>query len=120
MVEHGDLLGVEDHFLGAAGLLGPDMGLVEDDLGLLDCAILGQGYRELPSFAGEGGGMYGWAYREGDFKVVVAEGIDTELYNVVEDPLEQSNLLADGVSDNELAVVEGLTARRTALLDSAN
>lgn len=67
----------------------------------------------------KGGGMYGWAYREGDFKVVVAEGIDTELYNVVEDPTEQNNLLADGISDEEMALVEALTAKRTALLDTA-
>lgn len=68
----------------------------------------------------KGGGMYGWAYREGDFKVVVAEDADPELYNVVEDPTEQNDLLADGTSDEERALVEALTVQRTALLATAN
>ncbi len=68
----------------------------------------------------QGGGNYGWAYREGDFKVIAAEGADPALYNVMEDPTEQNNLLADGISDMEKALVKTLTAQRTALVATAD
>ncbi|AKS45132.1 Arylsulfatase A [Octadecabacter temperatus] len=68
----------------------------------------------------KGGGMYGWAYREGDYKVVVALDADVELYNLVEDPMEQNDLLADGGTTEHLAISEALSAAREAIVAPAN
>lgn len=59
----------------------------------------------------KGGGVYGWSLREGVFKLVNPEGEDPELYNLADDPLEATNLLADGTSGDEAAVVTSITAR---------
>lgn len=66
-----------------------------------------------------GGGIYGWALRQGDFKLVVADGQDEELYNVVDDPLELSNLLEAGGSDEHRAIAAALASRRDGLVSGA-
>lgn len=66
----------------------------------------------------KGGGVYGWSLREGNFKSVNAEGLAPELYNLLDDPMEQTNLLANGGTDEMQAIVESLNTRRNILLES--
>ncbi len=49
--------------------------------------------------------------REGDFKLVAETGAEPELYNLVADPMEAADLLADGTSDDEAAIVEAIETR---------
>jgi len=64
----------------------------------------------------KGGGLYGWALREGDYKTVNPKGQPPELYNVIDDPREQNNLLADGGNAESLGVSKRLKARQEALV----
>ncbi|MBO6640448.1 MAG: hypothetical protein JJ920_20610 [Roseitalea sp.] len=66
-----------------------------------------------------GGGIYGWALRQGDFKLVVANGQDEELYNVVDDPFELDNLLAADGNDEHRAIAAALASRRDGLVSGA-
>ena len=53
----------------------------------------------------------GWALREGPFKLVQVEGSEPRLYDLSKDPLEAVDLLADGTSADEAAIVASLKAR---------
>ncbi len=55
--------------------------------------------------------VFGWALREGDYKLVALEGTVFELYDIAADPREATNLLADGVSADEGAILSRLQAR---------
>lgn len=48
--------------------------------------------------------VFGWALREGDYKLVHAEGTERALYNLADDPREAVDLLADGLSADEAAI----------------
>ncbi|MEJ6394608.1 sulfatase-like hydrolase/transferase [Gymnodinialimonas sp. 2305UL16-5] len=67
-----------------------------------------------------GGGIYGWTLRQGDFKLVVAEGQDPELYNLAEDPFELHDLLADRATNEHMAIAEELQARQVDLIARQN
>lgn len=54
---------------------------------------------------------FGWALREGPFKLVQVEGSEPRLYDLSNDPIEAVDLLADGTSSDEAAVVARLEAR---------
>ena len=64
----------------------------------------------------KGGGVYGWALREGKYKSINPKDGATELYNLEDDPMEQNNLLADGGTDELKAIAAKLQARRSELL----
>ena len=49
--------------------------------------------------------------REGQFKLVQADGSKPMLYDLSTDPLEAMDLLADGKSPEEAAIVASLEAR---------
>ncbi|MCB1406867.1 MAG: sulfatase-like hydrolase/transferase [Rhodobacteraceae bacterium] len=51
--------------------------------------------------APRGPDIYGWAVREGDYKLVQRAGEDAELYHLGRDPFERTDLLADGTSEEE-------------------
>ena len=53
----------------------------------------------------------GWALREGPFKLVQVEGSEPRLYDLSKDPLEAVDLLADGTSSDEAAIVASIEAR---------
>jgi arylsulfatase A-like enzyme len=55
--------------------------------------------------------LFGWALREGAFKLVTPLGADPMLFNLETDPLEATDLLADGASPQETAAVASITAR---------
>ncbi|MGO4910523.1 sulfatase-like hydrolase/transferase [Pseudorhodobacter sp. W20_MBD10_FR17] len=65
-------------------------------------------FSDLPSAPAD---VFGWAIREGDWKLVVEDGAEPKLYNIAVDPLEAVDLLADGASDAEAAIVTRLEAR---------
>jgi arylsulfatase A-like enzyme len=52
--------------------------------------------------------VYGWAMRQGDHKLVQADGVKPELYNLADDPKETTNLLANGISTSHAEIVEKL------------
>ncbi len=54
--------------------------------------------------------VFGWALREGPFKLVQVEGSKPRLYDLSKDPLEAVDLLADGTSSDEAAIVASLEA----------
>lgn len=68
----------------------------------------------------KGGGIYGWSMRKGDFKIISPENKPAELYNLASDPLEQTNLLADGGSANLNAIKDELIKKREALLATSD
>lgn len=55
--------------------------------------------------------VFGWALREGAYKLVAEKGEAVELYNLDNDPLEAEDLLVDGVSDGEAKIVAQIEAR---------
>ncbi|MGR5142120.1 sulfatase-like hydrolase/transferase [Photobacterium sp. DNB23_23_1] len=59
--------------------------------------------------------VFGWAVREGNYKLVQIEGDDAMLFDLTADPLENNDLLADGVSDNESVVLNKLRERYNSL-----
>lgn len=59
--------------------------------------------------------VFGWAYREGDYKLVAENGVAQVLYNLSTDPREATDVLADGVSDEEQAILTRLQTRATDL-----
>lgn len=61
--------------------------------------------------------VYGWAIREGDYKLVAEEGVEPVLYDLAADPREAVNLLADDVSSEEAAIVDSIEARWTEIRD---
>ena len=61
--------------------------------------------------------VHGWAIREGDYKLVAEEGVEPVLYDLAADPREAVNLLADGVSSEEAAIVDSIKARWTEIRD---
>ncbi|WP_415402244.1 sulfatase-like hydrolase/transferase [Tateyamaria sp. SN3-11] len=63
-----------------------------------------------------GGGIYGWAIREGAYKLVAPDGAPQELYNVVDDPFELTDLLQTQPTDAILAIAEGLASQRADLV----
>lgn len=67
-----------------------------------------------------GRGIYGWAIREGDYRLVVPKDAPTELFDLSSDPLEQTNLLAGGGTDAFLRIEADLRARREALVAPQN
>ncbi|MEM8539639.1 MAG: sulfatase-like hydrolase/transferase [Pseudomonadota bacterium] len=58
-----------------------------------------------------GGGIYGWAMREGEYRFVVPRDAPAELYDLSSDPLEQTDLISDGISEAEQAIITKLNAR---------
>ena len=60
---------------------------------------------------------YGWSIRQGDMKLLMNDNDQAELYNLATDPMEQTDLLADGISDAETAIVAALTAERDARVE---
>ncbi len=67
-----------------------------------------------------GGGIYGWAVREDNYRLVVPKDAPAELFDLSSDPLEQVNLLGDGGTDEVIQIVADLQARRDALVATAN
>ena len=57
--------------------------------------------------------VYGWAIREGNYKLVSEEGAEPVLYDLAADPREAVDLLVDGVSSAEAAIVASIEARWT-------
>ncbi|MFD0980077.1 sulfatase-like hydrolase/transferase [Tropicimonas aquimaris] len=55
--------------------------------------------------------VFGWALREGDYKLVSVEDTEFELYDLAADPRELIDLLADGISEDEAAIVARLQTR---------
>ena len=55
--------------------------------------------------------VFGWALREGDYKLVAIEDTEFELYDLAADPRELTDLLADGISGDEAAIVARLQTR---------
>jgi arylsulfatase A-like enzyme len=55
--------------------------------------------------------VFGWAIREGQFKLLQQEGEAPALYDLAEDPRESNNLLKDGTSTDEAKIVSSLQAR---------
>ena len=66
-----------------------------------------------------GGGVYGWSMREGNYKIISPKDQPAELYDLSQDPLEQTNLLASGGSKNHSAIADAFIAKRQALLATA-
>lgn len=61
--------------------------------------------------------VFGWALRIDDMKLLWLEKNNTyALYNVEQDPKESTNLLADGVSENEQIVVDKIKSRYNRLI----
>ncbi|MEM9798409.1 MAG: sulfatase-like hydrolase/transferase [Pseudomonadota bacterium] len=60
--------------------------------------------------------VFGWALRDGPFKLVVPDGGTQELYDLSNDPQEQRDLLSDGVTMAERWRVMQMSARRDALV----
>lgn len=67
----------------------------------------------------KGRGVYGWALREGDFKLVQPDGQSPQLFNLADDPLEQINLLANGGTQAHQTTAKRLLAQQTALTNEA-
>lgn len=55
--------------------------------------------------------VFGWALRQGNHKLVAIEGTDFELYDVAADPRELTDLLADGISEDEAVILTRLKTR---------
>ncbi|WP_371171494.1 sulfatase-like hydrolase/transferase [Aliiroseovarius sp. 2305UL8-7] len=68
----------------------------------------------------KGGGVYGWAIREGQYRLVAPEAQDMELYDLSADPTEQENLLANGGATEFQQIAESLQAAREAILANGN
>ena len=58
-------------------------------------------------------GVFGWALRQGPFKLVQVEGWGPMLYDLSKDPLEAVDLLADGTSPDEATIVASIEAQFT-------
>lgn len=65
-----------------------------------------------------GGGQYGWAWRETDYKLIAPKGEELQLYSLIDDPLEQNNLLANGGTPEAIAMANEMKAKRDALVAS--
>ena len=52
--------------------------------------------------------VFGWAVREGDHKLVAVEGAEPVLYDPAADPIEATDLLADGISEGQAAILSRL------------
>ena len=72
-------------------------------------------FSDRPSSRRRRRNAFGWALREGPFKLVQVEGAKPRLYDLSKDPIEVVDLLADGTSSDEAAIVAGLEARFTRL-----
>ncbi|WED24699.1 sulfatase-like hydrolase/transferase [Vibrio sp. JC009] len=55
--------------------------------------------------------VFGWAIREGQYKLIQIEGEESKLYDLSVDPREANNLLADGISDSEKKIITDIRAR---------
>lgn len=55
--------------------------------------------------------VFGWALRMEDYKLLQPDGQPASLFNLADDPKEQVDLLADGVSDQEQKIVDQLQQR---------
>ncbi|TCS43779.1 sulfatase-like hydrolase/transferase [Reinekea marinisedimentorum] len=55
--------------------------------------------------------VFGWAMRQGDYKLLMQIGEQPALYNLATDPKEADDLLADGISAEEAAIVASLQQR---------
>ena len=63
--------------------------------------------------SGRPSNVFGWALRKGQYKLVQVDGSKPMLYDLSTDPLEAMDLLADGTSPEEAAIVASLEARFT-------
>ncbi|WP_299788502.1 sulfatase-like hydrolase/transferase [uncultured Marivita sp.] len=59
--------------------------------------------------------VFGWALREGIYKLVQEVGEEPELYDLSMDPREQVDLLADGISAHEAAIISQIKERHAAV-----
>lgn len=55
--------------------------------------------------------LFGWAVREGQYKLLQADGANPALYDLKADPREQQDLLQDGQSAQEAKLLSQLQAR---------
>ncbi len=55
--------------------------------------------------------VFGWAVRQGNHKLVAVEDTEFELYDLATDPRELTDLLADGTSEEEAAILTRLKTR---------
>jgi len=62
--------------------------------------------------------VYGWAMREGNYKLVQKDAAEAELFNLAEDPLEKTDLLADGISEDEAGLIANMQTRYQRLMTS--
>ncbi|TXR54784.1 sulfatase-like hydrolase/transferase [Reinekea thalattae] len=54
--------------------------------------------------------VYGWAIRQGDYKLLQKQDAESELYNLATDPYEHEDLFADGKSNQELVIEANIMA----------
>ncbi len=65
-----------------------------------------------------GNPVLGWAMRVGDFKLVQPEGGAPQLFNLLEDPFEQHDLLEDGITPVEADIVAMLETRHASIIEN--
>ncbi|SOH93924.1 Arylsulfatase A [Monaibacterium marinum] len=111
-----DFVTTTDLFATIAGLTGAQVSMPDSyDFGpVLTGGQSARDYIYVEHFAQDGpsrGDMFGHALRQNDYKLVLEQGAQPELYNLAIDPREATDLLADGVSADEAAIVARLTAR---------
>lgn len=58
--------------------------------------------------ATKGQSMFGWAIREGNYKLLRPTAQEAQLFDLISDPFEVHDLLADGMSPQEQAILERL------------
>jgi len=59
--------------------------------------------------------VYGWALRMGDYKLISPKRGRKKLFNLVTDPLEQIDLIADGISSEHQKIVDSLVSKHRAV-----
>jgi arylsulfatase B len=62
-----------------------------------------------------GGGVYGWSFRLGSYKLVNPKDTAPELYDLAADPLEATDLLSNGISGAEAQVIASINAKYQAI-----
>ena len=116
-VRESALINSTDFFATIANLAGSSVTVVEDSQsfkGLLSNVDADQRDYVYSDF--EGDSVSGWSIRDRQYKLITTLDGQQQLYDLVDDPLETSNLL-DG-SSNYSSIVEGLASVATMIRDT--